>query len=192
MPRDQLSLAVRHPLRLARRAAQQMMQAALERAVEESWHHQRSRRQGTEQECRGYRHGSGRERSVPLGSGTISVRTLRVADVPKDQAPFESRIVTRYQKRSHPVGELFPQLSAENRSRAERLATHLAREWQGQYTTAVECLMRDVEARVRFVDYPPEHWKHLRTTDPIESGCAPVRLPTDGRSGCGRPAVASI
>jgi putative transposase len=39
----------------------------------------------------------------------------------------------------------------------------------------VECLTKDREALLAFYDFPAEHWKHLRTTNPIESSFATVR-----------------
>jgi len=39
----------------------------------------------------------------------------------------------------------------------------------------VECLAKDREALLAFYDFPAEHWKHLRTTTPIESTFATVR-----------------
>ena len=36
-----------------------------------------------------------------------------------------------------------------------------------------------------FYDFPAEHWKHLRTTNPIESTFATVRLRTKKTKGCG-------
>ena len=35
-----------------------------------------------------------------------------------------------------------------------------------------------------FYDFPAEHWKHVRTTNPIESTFATVRLRTDKTKGC--------
>ncbi len=68
---------------------------------------------------------------------------------------------------------------AENRQTAERLARQLAREWHSLYTKAAECLLADLEACLRFFDFPKEHWKHLRTTNPIESVFAAIRLRTN-------------
>lgn len=68
---------------------------------------------------------------------------------------------------------------AEHRQTAERLARQLAREWQSVYTEAAECLVKDLESCLRFFDFPKEHWKHLRTTNPIESVFASIRLRTD-------------
>lgn len=336
---------------IARRAAQQMIQAALEREVEEYLGRHRYARSDVDGEFRGYRNGYSKERSLTLGSGTIEVSAPRVRNTPPEQEPFESRIITPYQKRSRTVSELFPKLfieglatrdfepalrcllgdeaalspstisrlnqkfkaeydewrttklidqrftyiwadgiyvkagvatqnacvlvvigvamdgtkhflaleegyreskeswmgvlrslrergmnapalavadgalgfwaalpevwsetkgqrcwfhkagnildklphreraeaakrlraiyMADERQTAERLARSLAREWQGMYTKAAECLMKDLEACLRFFDFPKEHWKHLRTTNPIESVFASIRLRTD-------------
>lgn len=45
-----------------------------------------------------------------------------------------------------------------------------------KYPKAVECLQKDREALLTFYDFPAEHWIHLRTTNPIESTFATVRL----------------
>jgi transposase-like protein len=48
--------------------------------------------------------------------------------------------------------------------------------YQAKYPKAVECLQKDRDALLTFYDFPAEHWKHLRTTNPIESTFATVRL----------------
>jgi putative transposase len=40
--------------------------------------------------------------------------------------------------------------------------------WGVKYDKAVECLIKDRDALLAFYDFPAEHWKHLRTTNPIE------------------------
>src|ERR1700704_5719274 len=47
--------------------------------------------------------------------------------------------------------------------------------WGVKYDKAVECLIKDRDALLAFYDFPAEHWKHLRTTNPIESSFATVR-----------------
>ena len=44
-----------------------------------------------------------------------------------------------------------------------------------KYDKAVECLSKDREPLLAFYDFPAEHWKHLRTSNPIESTFATVR-----------------
>ena len=53
-----------------------------------------------------------------------------------------------------------------------------------KYDKAVECLTKDREALLAFYDFPAEHWKHLRTTNPIESTFATVRHRTIRSRGC--------
>ena len=69
---------------------------------------------------------------------------------------------------------------AQSRSEAE-----IERDEFGQwctargYTDAADTLERDWERMVTFYDFPREHWKHLRTTNPVESPFAFLRLRTD-------------
>ena len=56
--------------------------------------------------------------------------------------------------------------------------------WGVKYEKAVECLTKDREALLAFYDFPAEHWKHLRTTNVIESAFATVRHRTVRTKGC--------
>jgi hypothetical protein len=47
--------------------------------------------------------------------------------------------------------------------------------WGVKYDKAVECLIKDRDALLAFYDFPAEHWKHLRTTNVIESSFATVQ-----------------
>src|SRR5262249_4649307 len=53
-----------------------------------------------------------------------------------------------------------------------------------KYDKAVECLTKDRDALLGFYDFPAEHWKHLRTTNVIESSFATVRHRTVRSKGC--------
>ena len=69
---------------------------------------------------------------------------------------------------------------AETRAEAERLRKVFTR-WCGDhsYEAASEAIERDWERMVTFYDFPREHWRHLRTTNPVESPFAALRLRTD-------------
>ena len=54
-----------------------------------------------------------------------------------------------------------------------------------KYPKACENLRKDKEELFTFYDFPAEHWQHLRTTNPIESTFATVRLRTRRTKGCG-------
>jgi putative transposase len=61
--------------------------------------------------------------------------------------------------------------------------------YQAKYPKAVECLSKDREELLAFYDFPAEHWQHLRTTNPIESTFATVRLRTSKTKGAGSRAA---
>ena len=54
-----------------------------------------------------------------------------------------------------------------------------------KYPKAMECLRKDKEELLAFYDFPAEHWVHIRTTNPIESAFATVRLRTKKTRNCG-------
>src|SRR5436309_7532837 len=56
--------------------------------------------------------------------------------------------------------------------------------WGIKYDKAVDCLTKDRDALLAFYDFPAEHWKHLRTTNVIESSFATVRHRTVRSKGC--------
>lgn len=74
---------------------------------------------------------------------------------------------------------------AARRADAERAFDHFIETYQAKYPKAAECLGKDRERLLTFYDFPAEHWTHLRTTNPIESMFATVRLRADKTKGCG-------
>src|SRR3977135_186642 len=57
--------------------------------------------------------------------------------------------------------------------------------YQAKFPKAIACLQKDKEWSFTFYDFPAQHWSHLRTTNPIESTFATVRLRTQRTKGCG-------
>jgi putative transposase len=57
--------------------------------------------------------------------------------------------------------------------------------YQAKYPKATECLAKDRDVLLTFYDFPAEHWAHIRTTNPIESTFATVRLRSAKTKGCG-------
>jgi len=56
--------------------------------------------------------------------------------------------------------------------------------WGVKYDRAVDCLIKDRGVLLAFYDFPAEHWKHLRTTNVIESSFATIRHRTVRSKGC--------
>lgn len=73
---------------------------------------------------------------------------------------------------------------AATRAEAEQAFDHFLKVYRPKYPKAVACLEKDRTALLAFYDFPAEHWIHLRTTNPIESTFATVRLRTDKTRGC--------
>jgi len=65
---------------------------------------------------------------------------------------------------------------AETREAANQAFDNFLAKYQAKYEGACECLQKDREVLLAFYDFPAEHWKHLRTTNPIESTFATIRL----------------
>ena len=56
---------------------------------------------------------------------------------------------------------------------------------EAKYPKACACLSKDKDALFTFYDFPAHHWRHLRTTNPIESTFGTVRHRTRQTKGCG-------
>jgi transposase-like protein len=65
---------------------------------------------------------------------------------------------------------------AETRAEATEAFDAFLEKYQAKYPAACECLQKDRDVLLAFYDFPAEHWKHLRTTNPIESTFATIRL----------------
>jgi len=68
---------------------------------------------------------------------------------------------------------------AQSQRECERLRDQFVERYARLYPKAAETLCRDWERMVTFYRFPKEHWRHLRTTNPVESPFAAVRLRTD-------------
>ncbi len=73
---------------------------------------------------------------------------------------------------------------APTRAEAEDAFDYFTQAYDAKYPKAAECLTKDREELLTFYDFPAEHWRHLRTTNPIESTFATIRLRTAKTRGC--------
>ena len=74
---------------------------------------------------------------------------------------------------------------AEDKPHAEAAIEAFASEFSAKWPKAVVKIVDERDALLAFYDYPAQHWRHLRTTNPIESVFAPVRARTDVTKGPG-------
>jgi transposase-like protein len=97
-----------------------------------------------------------------------------------------ANVLNKLPKRSQPKAKSALQAiwMAESRDDAERAFDAFATAWGDKYPKAVETLQKDREALLAFYDFPAKHWQSIRTTNPIESTFATVRLRTAKTRGC--------
>lgn len=74
---------------------------------------------------------------------------------------------------------------AETKEQAYKAFDQAVHRYENKYPKAMECLEKDKDALLAFYDYPAKHWIHIRTTNPIESTFATVRLRTARTKNCG-------
>jgi putative transposase len=74
---------------------------------------------------------------------------------------------------------------ASTREDANKAFDNTIELFSAKYPKAMECLSKDREELLAFYDFPAEHWIHIRTTNPIESAFATVRLRTKKSRNCG-------
>jgi len=67
-------------------------------------------------------------------------------------------------------------MNAPTRADAETDIDRFEDDYGAKYPKAVASLRRDQDRLLTFFDFPAEHWKHIRTSNPIESTFATVRL----------------
>ena len=84
-------------------------------------------------------------------------------DIPKATQP-------RVKQALHAIWE------AESRQAAEQSLAHFQEKYAAKYPKAWERLDKDRDVLLAFYDFPAEHWRHIRTTNPIESAFSTIRL----------------
>ena len=88
-------------------------------------------------------------------------------------------------QQSQAKGKLHDIYLAATRAEAEKAFDLFLKTYEAKYPKATECLAKDRVELLTFYDFPAEHWMHLRTTNPIESVFATVRLRTYKTQGHG-------
>jgi putative transposase len=89
-----------------------------------------------------------------------------------------ANVLDKLPKRLQPTAkeQLHQIWMAATRAEAQQAFDTFLETYRAKYPKAVECLQKDRDVLLTFYDYPAEHWIHLRTTNPIESTFATVRL----------------
>jgi putative transposase len=100
-------------------------------------------------------------------------------------------VLSALPKSAHPgaraaLAEIY---NAEDKDHALKAVKAFALDYGAKYPKAVAKITDDLDVLLEFFNYPAEHWVHLRTTNPIESTFATVRLRTRVTKGPGSRAA---
>jgi transposase-like protein len=74
---------------------------------------------------------------------------------------------------------------ADTRKNAHKAFDSCIKRFEDKYSGAMKCLGKDKDSMLAFYDFPAVHWQHIRTSNPIESIFATVRLRTTRTKNCG-------
>src|SRR6478736_5038560 len=132
------------------------------------------------------------EPSLAIGDGALGFwKAMRqVWDTTKEQRCWVHKmanVLDKMPKGAQPKAKaaLHEIYGAETKAEAEKAFDLFVTTYEAKYPQAAECLAKDREALLTFYDFPGEHWVHIRTTNPIESVFATVRLRHDKTKGSG-------
>jgi transposase-like protein len=120
---------------------------------------------------------------VAVGDGALGFWAA-VRDVWPETKPARcwchklANVLDKLPKRLQPRAKrlLHESMYADTRGHAVEAVERFSEEFESKYPKAVECLRADQEQLFVHFDFPAEHWKHLRTTNIIESPFSTVRL----------------
>lgn len=104
-----------------------------------------------------------------------------------------ANVLDKLPKRVQPDAKkyLHEMMKAETEADALKTRQSFEKLYSEKYPKAVECLVKSWSELTTFFHYPASHWQHLRTTNPIESSFATVKLRTKVTKGAGSKETAS-
>ena len=102
-----------------------------------------------------------------------------------------ANVLDKLPKRLHPAAKrsLTEMMYADSRASFDKELARFVEEYKAKYPKAVEALVENKAELTTFFDLPADHWKHLRTTNPIESTFATVKLRSRVTKGAGSRAA---
>lgn len=105
-----------------------------------------------------------------------------------------ANVLDKLPKRLQPKAKelLHEIMKAENKVAAKKDLDFFEKSYAEKYPKAVECLVKDWKVLTNYFDFPASHWIHLRTTNPIESSFATVKLRTKVTKGAGSKLAAEM
>lgn len=87
---------------------------------------------------------------------------------------------------------LHEMMRADTKADAEKQRDQFEKLYSEKYPKAVDCLVKSWAELTAYFEFPAAHWLHLRTTNPIESSFATVKLRTSVTKGAGSKTTAEV
>lgn len=87
---------------------------------------------------------------------------------------------------------LHEMMRAPSRNDCEKVRDQFVKNYEDKYPKATDCLIKHWNQLVTFFSFPAMHWQHIRTTNPIESSFATVKLRTKVTKGAGSKETAAV
>lgn len=137
---------------------------------------------------------------LAIGDGALgfwsALRDIEEFKLTKEQRCWVHKIanvLNKLPKRVQPEAKvlLHEMMKAPNKKSAEAARLNFEAIFNDKYEKSVQCLNKDWEQLTTFFDFPAKHWVSLRTTNPIESSFATVKLRTKSTRGAGSAKTAT-
>lgn len=138
---------------------------------------------------------------LAIGDGALgfwaAIRTCKGFEKTEEQRCWVHKIANVLDKlpkrlQSNAKSLLHDMMKAEKQADAEKSRDSFEKLYSEKYPKAVECLVKSWPELVTFFHYPAMHWQHIRTTNPIESSFATVKLRTTVTKGAGSKETAAV
>ncbi len=137
---------------------------------------------------------------LAMGDGALgfwsALRELEEFSEVKEQRCWVHKIanvLSKLPKRVQPEAKslLHEMMKAPDRESADLAKARFESVFKDKYEKSVQCLDKDWDRLTTFFDFPAKHWTSIRTTNPIESSFATVKLRTKTTRGAGSPKTAA-
>ena len=137
---------------------------------------------------------------LAVGDGALgfwgAIREIEEFKETKEQRCWVHKIanvLNKLPKRVQPEAKrlLHEMMSAPDKGSAEVSKKIFLETFDDKYNKATKCLLKDWERLTPFFDFPAKHWTSIKTTNPIESAFATVKLRTKSTKGSGSPKMAA-
>ncbi len=138
---------------------------------------------------------------LAIGDGALgfwaAIRTCEGFEKTEEQRCWVHKIANVLDKlpkrlQSDAKGLLHDMMKAEKEADALRARESFEKLYSEKYPKAIECLVKSWSELTTFFHYPAMHWQHIRTTNPIESSFATVKLRTKVTKGAGSKETAAV